>query len=81
MQAQGIARFIQVFERSAVVPFTAENLAFHAEVRGRMSEILRLTLGMKSLELRIDDLDRKQSRFKNLLAQIMKKRTENDDRK
>lgn len=76
--SQGIARFIQLFERSSQVPFTAENLSFHAEVRGRMSEVLRLTLGQESLRMRIDDLEVKQNRFKTWLAQILKKRMEND---
>ena len=78
--SQGIARFIQLFERGCTVPLTVENLSFHAEIRGRMSEILRLTCSYDSLKIRIDDLNKKQFRFKDLLARILKKRRENDSK-
>jgi len=76
--ALSVGRFIEIFEKSCKVPMTPENLAFHAEVRGRMSERLRLTLEIDSLKYEIKDGIRKKSLIEKLLARLTRRGEEKD---
>ena len=73
-----MARFVDLFEKGCQVPLTEENISFHAEIRGRMSERLRLTMELQSVKKQIQKLENKKSFFHNMLARIKEKGKESE---
>ena len=74
-----MARFVRLFEKDCKVPMTEPNLSFHAEMRGRMSERLCLSLEMASVKSRIKERISIRERFTKLLAQLLEKGQKDND--
>lgn len=74
-----LARFIYLFEQGCKQPLNEKTMVYHAEIRGRMSERLRLTEEMGSAKYHIGFLERIKMKFQNTLARIKEKGTEQND--
>jgi len=72
------ARFIDLFEKDCLQPMTAENLHFHAEMRGRMSERLRLTLELEAVKSQTKIFESMYLKAKKRLAQLVQRRGEKE---